>query len=461
MSFVGRSDAERRAMLERIGAASIEDLWSAIPEDVRVPGPLPLPAPLAEYEVARRFEADAGRNLDAGRYACFLGAGIYDHFIPAALRALTSRSEYATAYTPYQPEVAQGTLQVIFEYQSMIRELTGMEVANASMYDAGTAAAEAAQLAAGAKGRRRVVVSAGVHPHHRQVLATYASAGNFEIAEVPLAGGRTDPAALNAALSTGSAAFLWAQPNFEGIVEDGASLTGAAHAADAYSICVGDPVALSLLTPPGAQGADIVVGEGQALGVSMSYGGPLVGFFAIRRADVRRLPGRLSGVTVDLDGRRGFVLTLQTREQHIRRERATSNICTNQGLMALANTIHLALLGAEGMRDVATQCLERAHYLADHASRVPGVTVAHASPFFREFVLRLPGPAVSFVEHALGSHLLAGVPLSRFDRSRPNDLLVAVTEKRSREEMDRYVTSLTAWVARRKSAPVEEAACPR
>jgi len=461
VSFVGRSEAERRAMLERIGAASIEELWSAIPAEFRVPGALSLPAPLAEYEVARRFEADAARNADAGRYACFLGAGIYDHFIPSAVRALTSRSEYATAYTPYQPEVAQGTLQVIFEYQSMIRELTGMEVANASVYDAGTAAAEAAHLAAGAKGRRRVVVSAGLHPHHRQVLATYASAGHFEIVESPLADGRTDLAAAKAALGADAAALLWAQPNFEGVVEDGAALTEAAHAAGAYSAAVADPVSLSLLTPPGAQGADVVVGEGQPLGVSMSYGGPLVGFFAIRKGDVRRLPGRLSGMTVDLEGRRGFVLTLQTREQHIRRERATSNICTNQGLMAVANTIHLALLGAEGMRDVAIQCLERTHYLAERAVRIPGVTLAHAAPFFREFVLRLPGSASSFVTHALGSNLLAGVPFSRFDRSRPNDLLVAVTEKRSREEMDRYITSLTAWVGSRKASPVEEAACPR
>ncbi|HEU4724975.1 MAG TPA: aminomethyl-transferring glycine dehydrogenase subunit GcvPA [Candidatus Eisenbacteria bacterium] len=460
MSFVGRSDAERKAMLDRIGARSLEDLWGAIPKEFRVPGALALPAPLAEYENAKRFEAEAARNADAGRYACFLGAGIYDHFIPSAVRAITSRSEYATAYTPYQPEVAQGTLQVIFEYQSMIRELTGMEVANASMYDAGTAAAEAVHLAVGAKGRRRVVVSAGLHPHHRQVLATYASAGGLEIVEVPLAGGRTDPAAAKAATNAETAAFLWAQPNFEGVVEDGEALTAIAHGAGAYSVAVGDPVALSVLTPPGAQGADIVVGEGQPLGVSMSYGGPLVGFFAIRKSDVRRLPGRLSGVTVDLDGRRGFVLTLQTREQHIRRERATSNICTNQGLMALANTIHLALLGAEGMRDVATQCLERAHYLAERAARVPGVSLPHAAPFFREFVLRLPGPASSFVTHALGSSLLAGVPLSRFDRSRPNDLLVAVTEKRTREEMDRYAATLAAWVKSRAAAPAEEAACP-
>ena len=461
MSFVGRSDDERRAMLERIGAATIEDLWGAIPAEFRVAGALPLPPPLAEYEISKRFEAEAARNADSGRYACFLGAGIYDHFIPAAVRALTSRSEYATAYTPYQPEVAQGTLQVIFEYQSMIRELTGMEVANASMYDAGTAAAEAAQMAAAAKSRRRVIVSAGLHPHHRQVLATYASAGNFKIVETPLTGGRTDLAAAKAAFGADAAAFLWAQPNFEGIVEDGAVLTEAAHAAGAYSVAVADPIALSVLTPPGAQGADIVVGEGQPLGVPMSYGGPLVGFFAIRKSDVRRLPGRLSGVTADLDGRRGFVLTLQTREQHIRRERATSNICTNQGLMALANTIHLALLGAQGMRDVALQCLERTHYLAARVARVPGVSIAHGAPFFREFVLHLPGPAASFVEHALGANLLAGVPLSRFDRGRPNDLLVAVTEKRTREEMDRYASTLAAWVESRAAAPAEEAACPR
>ena len=447
-------------MLERIGVSSIEELWSAVPAAFRVNGPLPLPAPMAEYEVARRFEVDAARNADAGRYACFLGGGIYDHFIPAAVRALTGRSEYATAYTPYQPEVAQGTLQWIFEYQSMIRELTGMEVANASMYDAATAAAEAAHLAAGATGRKRVVVSAGLHPHHRQVLATYVMAGHLELTEVPLRDGRTDLAAAKAALSADAAAFLWAQPNFEGVVEDGAALCDAAHAAGAYAVAVADPIALSVLTPPGAQGADVVVGEGQPLGVAMMYGGPLVGFFAIRKSDARRLPGRLSGATVDLDGRRGFVLTLQTREQHIRRERATSNICTNQGLMALANTIHLALLGAEGMRDVAVQCLERAHYLAERAARVPGVTVAHAHPFFREFVLRLPGPATSFVEHALGANLLAGIPLARFDRKRPNDLLVAVTEKRSREEMDRYAAALAAWATSKRTAPAEEAACP-
>jgi glycine dehydrogenase subunit 1 len=448
-------------MLDRIGVARIEELWSSIPEEFRVRGALPLPAPLAEYEIARRFEADAARNADAGRYACFLGAGIYDHFVPSAVRALASRSEFATAYTPYQPEVAQGTLQVIFEYQSMIRELTGMEVANASMYDAATAAAEAAHLSAGAKNRRRVVVSAGLHPHHRQVLATYASAGSYDIMDVPLAGGRTDLAAAKAALGPDVAAFLWAQPNFEGCVEDGAALCEAARAAGAYSVAVADPIALSLLTPPGAQGADVVVGEGQPLGVSMSYGGPIVGFFAIRKSDVRRLPGRLSGVTADLDGRRGFVLTLQTREQHIRRERATSNICTNQGLMALANTIHLALLGAEGMRDVATQCLERAHYLAERAQSVPGVTLANAAPYFREFVLRLPGPAASFVRHALDAQILAGVPLARYDGGRPNDLLVAVTEKRTKDDMDRFVTALAAWSRSLAASPAEEAACPR
>ena len=459
MSFVGRSDSERRAMLDRIGVAKVEDLWAAIPEAFRLKGPLKLPAPLAEYEIARRFEEWGAMNADAGRYACFLGAGIYDHFVPAALRALTGRSEFATAYTPYQPEVAQGTLQVIFEYQSMIRELTGMEVANASMYDAATAAAEGAQLAALATGRRRILVSAGLNPHHRGVLATYASAGNFAIDEVPLEGGRSSAAAFERRLGPDVAAILWAQPNFEGIVEDGRALSDAAHAAGAYSVAVADPISISVISPPGQDGADVVVGEGQPLGVSMSYGGPLVGFFAIRKKDVRRLPGRLAGATVDLDGKRGYVLTLQTREQHIRRERATSNICTNQGLMALANTIHMALLGAEGMRDVALQCLERSHYLAAKATAIPGVSLAHGdAPYFREFTLSLPGPAEDFVRAALERRLLAGVPLVRFDKGRPNDLLVAVTEKRSKEELDRYLDALKRWASRRP-APAEESAC--
>src|SRR6185436_5056453 len=299
--------------------------------------------------------------------------GIYDHFIPAALRSLIARSEYATAYTPYQPEVAQGTLQTTFEYQSMICELTGMEVANASMYDGATACAEAAHLAIGATGRKVLLLSDGVHPHFREVVRTYAAAGSFEVREVPLERGATPVAALEKALGPEVAAFLWAQPNFEGVVEDGAALTKAAHAAGAYSIASADPVALALLRPPGEDGADIVVGEGQPLGVPMGYGGPLAGFFSVRKSDVRRLPGRLAGATVDLDGKRGYVLTLQTREQHIRRERATSNICTNQGLMALANAIHMALLGAQGMRDVAIQSLEKAHYLAKRAIQVPGV----------------------------------------------------------------------------------------
>jgi glycine dehydrogenase subunit 1 len=446
-------------MLDRIGVSRDEDLWASIPSEFRVRGLLPLPAPLAEYEIARRFEQWAERNADAGRYACFLGGGIYDHFIPAALRSIVSRSEYATAYTPYQPEVAQGTLQVIFEYQSMIRELTGMEVANASLYDGATAAVEAAHFAAGATGRQRILCSAGVHPHTREVLRTYASAGGFQLEEIALENGRT-PAGPIASAGSDVAAVIWAQPNFEGIVEDGAALTRAAHGIGAYSLAGADPVALAILRPPGHDGANVVFGEGQPLGVPMSYGGPLVGFFAIRKSEVRRLPGRLAGVTVDLEGKRGYVLTLQTREQHIRRERATSNICTNQGLMALANTVYLALLGAQGLKDVATQCLERAHYLADRVREIPGVSFAHGdAPFFREFVLKLPAPAESFARAALDRRILAGIPLVRFDRSRPNDLLVAVTEKRSREELDRYVEALASWAKAHAGSPKEEAAC--
>jgi glycine dehydrogenase subunit 1 len=459
VSFVGRSDAERRAMLGRIGARSQEELWSAIPERFRLKGPLPLPPPLAEYEVARRFQGWSDQNAHAGRYACFLGAGIYDHFIPAAVRSVTSRSEFATAYTPYQPEVAQGTLQVIFEYQSMICELTGMEAANASMYDGATACAEAAHLATGATGRRLVLVSKSLHPHALGVLCTYAAAGSFDLREIPLDGGTASLPALERMVSPEVAAVLWSQPSFEGVIEDGAAITEVAHRAGAFSIAAADPVALALLRSPGEDGADVVVGEGQSLGVSMSYGGPLVGFFATRKDQVRRLPGRLAGVTVDLDGRRGYVLTLQTREQHIRREKATSNICTNQGLMALANTVHLALLGAQGMREVATQCLEKAHYLSRRLAKIPGVSLHHGdAPFFREFALRLPGDAIEFVRDAASRRqILAGVPLAHFDRTRRNDLLVAVTEKRTREEMDRYAAFLAEWAKSRVQSPQEVA----
>jgi glycine dehydrogenase subunit 1 len=334
-----------------------------------------------------------------------------------------------------------------------------MEVANASLYDGATAAVEAAHFAAGAKSKRRVLCSAGVHPHTREVLRTYASAGGFDIEEIALENGRT-PVGPIANAGSDVAAVIWQQPNFEGIVEDGAALTRAAHDIGAYSLAGADPVALAVLRPPGHDGADVVFGEGQPIGVPMSYGGPLVGFFAIRKAEVRRLPGRLAGVTVDLDGKRGYVLTLQTREQHIRRERATSNICTNQGLMALANTVYLALLGAQGLKDVATQCLERAHYLADRVREIPGIAFPHGdAPFFREFVLRLPAPAESFTHAALDRKILAGIPLARFDRSRPNDLLVAVTEKRSRDDLDRYVDALASWAKARAKSPREEAAC--
>jgi glycine dehydrogenase subunit 1 len=293
------------------------------------------------------------------------------------------------------------------------------------------------------------------------VLRTYASAGAFDLREIPAENGATSLGELERTLSPEVAAVLWQQPSFEGVIEDGAALTEAAHRAGAYSIAAADPVALALLKPPGEDGADIVVGEGQSLGVPMGYGGPLVGFFSIRKRDARKLPGRLAGITLDLDGRRGYVLTLQTREQHIRREKATSNICTNQGLMALANAVHLALLGARGLREVAAQCVEKTHFLARRLVRVPGVSLAHGeAPYFREFVLRLPGDARGFVEAASAMEILAGVPLSRFDRERTNELLVAVTEKRTREEMERYERCLAEWARVITGSRKEVAACP-
>src|SRR5512143_2061984 len=460
MTYIPHTDANRREMLEAIGVQSLEELFPAVPEEYKFPE-LRLPAALSEMETYWELQGLSEANADVNHYACFLGAGAYNHYVPHTVDYVLQRGEFYTAYTPYQPEVSQGTLQAMFEYQSMICQLTGMDVSNASHYDGATSLAEGVLLALNAtKGnRKKVVISPAVHPQYRSVLRTYTQGMGVSIAgDDNLKAGIADLVKL---LDKDTACLVVQSPSFFGQIENMQGVAEAVHAVGALLIVATDPIGLGLLTPPGEYGADVVVAEGQPLGIPLSYGGPYLGLFATKNAYVRKMAGRLVGQTVDADGKRGFVLTLSTREQHIRREKATSNICTNQGLLALANTIHLALLGAQGMRDVATQCLERAHHLAERAARVPGVSLLHGAPFFREFVLQLPGPATSFVTHALGSNLLAGVPLSRFDRGRPNDLLVAVTEKRSREEMDRYVATLTAWVASRAKAPVAEAACPR
>ena len=439
MSYVGRTVEEERRMLEAIGVDRFEDLLAAIPREVLLEQPPPIEGPLSEIEIRRRFGRLA-RSNDADHSVSFLGGGVYDHYIPAAVNALAMRSEFATAYTPYQAEVAQGTLTAIFEFQSMVAELTGMEVANASLYDGATAAVEAALLSRAHTGRRRVVVAGAFHPHTIEVLRTYLDPGDLTV--VADRGGQCAPEDLKPALGPEVACVLYQHPNFFGLIETPHAMHTLGEGAGALAVACCDPIALALLEPPGTSGADIVVGEGQSLGNPPSFGGPMLGFFACRQALVRRMPGRLAAQTVDRQGRRGFVLTLQTREQHIRREKATSNICTNQGLIALRATIYLALMGREGLREVAALCVRKSHHAAERAAALAGYRLVHGGPFFREFVLECPVDAARVCGQGRRDGVLPGVDLGRFRPEWRRWLLVAVTEQRSVEEIDAWLRVL-------------------
>jgi glycine dehydrogenase subunit 1 len=439
MSFVGLTRGEEQRMLKEIGVARFEELLAAIPKDVLLEHPPRIPGPLTEIEL-RRLLGQWSRENHAAELVSFQGGGIYDHWIPAAVDALASRSEFVTAYTPYQAEVSQGTLTAIFEFQSLIAELTGCDVANASMYDGATATVEAALLARRQTRRNPVIVAGLVHPHTLAVLRTYLDPA--EVVHVPDVAGLAASAGLQEALAAGPACLIYQQPNFFGLIEDPAALHALAHEAGALAIAVCDPIALALLEPPGRTGADLVVGEAQCLGNPMSFGGPLLGYFAAKQSLLRGLPGRLVAETVDHQGRRGFVLTLQTREQHIRREKATSNICTNQGLMALRATIHMGLLGREGMREVAETCVQKSHHAARLAAAIPGYTIAFEAPFFREFVVRCPVPARRVVEAGLEFGVSPGINLGRFHPEWRDLLLVAVTELRNADEIDRWALTL-------------------
>ena len=438
MSFVGLSRDEERRMLEAIGVARYEDLVAAVPEAVRLKRPLAVPGPLSEIEARWRFGEWARAN-DADHAVSFMGGGVYDHYIPAAVNVIATRSEFATAYTPYQPEVAQGTLTATFEFQSMIVELTGADVANASLYDGATAAVEAALLARHQTGRPRVVVAGALHPHYLDVLRTYLE---HDVTVVADRDGQCAPEDLRSALGADVAAVVYQHPNFFGLLESPRAIHSLAHDAGALAVAVCDPIALALLEPPGEGGADIVVGEGQSLGNPPSFGGPLLGFIACRQSLVRRMPGRLVAQTEDRHGRRGFVLTLQTREQHIRREKATSNICTNQGLLALRATLYLGLMGRLGLIEVAELCVQKSHHAAARAAALPGFRLAHGGPFFREFVLECPVDAADVVRSARGRGILPGVDLGRFRPAWRRWLLVAVTEQRSAAEIDRWADAL-------------------
>ena len=434
-------------MLEAIGARSIGDLLVGVPEKARLARPLALAPALAESDLVRHLRELAGRNADADTCACFLGAGSYDHYIPSPINHLISRGEFFSAYTPYQPEASQGTLRTIFEYQTMIAELSGMDVANASIYDGASSLAEAALMAHATTSRPEIALAGGVHPLHRRVVATYCSGPGLRLRDVPAPDGVLDLDAARTLVGDQTAALVVQSPNFYGCLEDIRAAAEIAHAAGALLVVSADPVNLGVLEAPGRLGADIYVGEGQGLGVPMSYGGPNLGVFAAKQELVRRMPGRLVGATVDADGERGFVLTLQTREQHIRRAKATSNICTNVALCALMATIYLSLLGKQGLATVGELSAAKAHYAAERLAAIPGVSLRFRAPFFKEFVLALPKSPARVVARLVKERILAGVPLKRFDRRLGDCLLVAVTEKRTREEIDRFAAALARAVA--------------
>ncbi len=447
MRYISNTPAQQREMLSAIGVGSVEDLFARIPASARLGRPLDLPAALAEQDLVRHMRGLAAQNADADSYVCFLGGGSYDHMIPSPINHMISRGEFFTAYTPYQPEASQGTLRTIYEYQTMLAELTGMDVANASIYDGASSLGEAALMAHSVTERDQIVLSAGVNPLYRRVVETYAEGPALRLKTIPIGAGVTDLDAARKAVSAKTAALVIQSPNFFGCLEDVAAAAAIAHAAGALLVVVSDPVNLGVLEPPGALGADIVVGEGQGLGVPMSFGGPNLGVFAAKKHLVRRMPGRLVGATVDLDGRRGYVLTLQTREQHIRREKATSNICTNVALCALMATIYLAILGKQGLARVGLLSAAKAHYAAERLSRIPGVRLRFGAPYFKEFTLQLPTAPERVVQRLLRHRILAGVPLKQFDRGLRDCLLVAVTEKRSRDEIDAFAAALGRAVA--------------
>jgi glycine dehydrogenase subunit 1 len=443
LSYTLNTPADRREMLRTIGANSFDDLLTAIPPAVRLTRPLDLPPALSEIDLTRHLQALAGRNASAESHACFLGGGAYDHFIPAVVDEIAGRGEYYTAYTPYQAEASQGTLQVGFEYQTMVCQLTGLDVANASLYDGGSAAAEAVLMAVNVTGRTgQVVVAESVHPEYRQVLATYLADLGIRIVTLTTPKGFLDPDDVTKALDDQTACVLVQHPNFFGALEEVEAIGAAARAKGALFVTSFDPISVGLLTRPGDYGADIAIAEGQCLGNYLMYGGPYLGILACRQEFVRKVPGRLVGQTVDRRGNRCWVLTLQTREQHIRREKATSNICTNQGLLALRATVYLAALGPQGLKETAELCARKAHYAAAELTKIPGVKLAFDRPFFKEFTVRVPGDVTTLLARLVEDGYLAGLPLGRDYPQLADCVSVAVTEKRTKAEIDGLAAAL-------------------
>ncbi|WP_301170680.1 aminomethyl-transferring glycine dehydrogenase subunit GcvPA [Brevibacillus nitrificans] len=442
--YLPQTDQDKREMLDTLGISSVEELFSDIPEEVRFKGALQIPEALSEPELIKYFTGLSNKNVNFSTHVNFLGAGVYQHYTPSTVNHMLLRGEFFTAYTPYQPEISQGELQAIFEFQTMVCELTGMEVANSSMYDGATSLAEAAMMAAGHTGKKRVIVSRAVHPEARGVLKTYAYGQNVELIEVGInSDGVTDPQALEALINDSTAAVIVQYPNFFGNVEDLSAIESIAHGNGALLITSSNPLALGVLEAPGKLGADIVVGDMQPFGIPASFGGPHCGYFATTTKLMRKMPGRIVGQTKDENGKRGFVLTLQAREQHIRREKATSNICSNQALLALAASITMTALGKQGVQEMAMMNLQKAHY-AKQALQAKGLEVVFASPFFNEFAVKLSKPVAEVNKNLLAAGIIGGYDLGLDYPEFADHMLLAVTELRTKEEIDQLAQELEA-----------------
>lgn len=437
--YIPNTGEQREEMLKVIGVTSIEDLFADIPGSIRLKHELDLPEPLSELELLKHMRELASRNVTVDEYVCFLGAGAYDHYIPSVVRHLAGRQEFYTAYTPYQPEISQGTLQAIFEYQSMICSLTGMDVSNASLYDGATAVAEAATMACRATGRTGIIVAKTVHPQSREVLRTYSRFTGRTVTEWDYKDGRLDLEELERLMTGDTAAVIVQNPNFFGLIEDLDGLADLVHRNGSLLIVSCNPISLALIKPPGDVGADIAVGEGQPLGNPLSFGGPYFGFLAAKEEFMRKMPGRIVGETRDRDGRRGYVLTIQTREQHIRREKATSNICSNQALNALAAAIYLSAMGKNGLRKVAELCCKKARYAYDRLLEKESFLPVFDGPFFNEFTVKYDGDVNWLNDRLLEHGIIGGYALEKDYPELEGVWLVAITEKRTREEIDNFV----------------------
>jgi len=452
VSYLLNTQEDEIQMLKSIGIKNIEDLFAHIPESVRMKRLLDIPAPMSEMELTRHVGRLAASNLNADNAVCFLGGGSYDHFIPAVVDTISGRSEFYTAYTPYQAEASQGSLQAFFEFQTLIAQLSGMDISNASLYEAGSALGEAILMAMSLTGRSaKVLVADTVHPEYKLSFSTFLANLEPKIETVESKNGKVCLKDLESKLDEGTCCFIIQHPNFFGNLEDVDEIARLVHSKGALFVSTYDPISLGILKTPGDYGCDIAVAEGQCLGNPMNFGGPYLGLLSCREEFVRKIPGRLVGQTVDRNGKRCWVLTLQTREQHIRREKATSNICTNQGLFALRAAVYLAALGPKGLQETAELCFRKAHFAAELLCKIPGVTMKFNQPFFKEFTLELPCPASHIIHSLADDGFLAGLDLARWFDGMENCILIAVTEKRTRSEIERFTAAFAAAVENSKS----------